>query len=281
MAVGVFKALFQILKVFKGFVNVAGAGFAHYQSMVLPRSKTFEQEGDQLAACLAAAKGSGIRVHAWVLCFTATRGTPDRLEAFRKRGWRLKTPKGQMTEFLNPADAGVRSHVLAAVDELQARYPALSGIHLDFVRWGDSAAKPKDAALHVSSFVAEARRHVKRPRWLTTAVYGKYPNCINSVGQDWYGWLESGTVDYVVPMDYTESRDVLTSLYAQHAVPKAHARRTIVGIGVTANESRLDARQVIDQINLSRAYGFAGVSLFDLDATLEKSILPYLRLGIW
>ena len=263
------------------FVNVAGAAFAHYPSSVLPRSKTFEQEGDQLAACLAAAKGSGIRVHAWVLCFTATRGTPDRLEAFRKRGWRLKTPKGQMTEFLNPADAGVRSHVLAAVDELQARYPALSGIHLDFVRWGDSAAKPKDAALHVSSFVAEARRHVKRPRWLTTAVYGKYPNCINSVGQDWYGWLESGTVDYVVPMDYTESRDVLTSLYAQHAVPKAHARRTIVGIGVTANESRLDARQVIDQINLSRAYGFAGVSLFDLDATLEKSILPYLRLGIW
>ena len=263
------------------FVNVAGAAFAHYPSSVLPRSKTFEQEGDQMAACLAAAKGSGIRVHAWVLCFTATRGTPDRLEAFRKRGWRLKTPKGQMTEFLNPADAGVRSHVLAAVDELQARYPALSGIHLDFVRWGDSAAKPKDAALHVSSFVAEARRHVKRPRWLTTAVYGKYPNCINSVGQDWYGWLESGTVDYVVPMDYTESRDVLTSLYAQHAVPKAHARRTIVGIGVTANESRLDARQVIDQINLSRAYGFAGVSLFDLDATLEKSILPYLRLGIW
>jgi hypothetical protein len=82
-------------------------------------------------------------------------------------------------------------------------------------------------------------------------------------------------------MDYTESRDVLTSLFSQHATPKTHARRTIIGIGVTANESRLDARQVIDQINLSRAYGFAGVSLFDLDVTLEKSILPYLRLGIW
>ena len=263
------------------FVNVAGAAFAHYPSSVLPRSKTFSQEGDQMAACLAAAKGTGIRVHAWILCFTATRGTPDRLEAFGKKGWRLKTPKGQLTEFLNPADPGVRAHVLAAVDELQARYPALSGIHLDFVRWGDSAVKPKDAASSVSLFVADARRHVKRPRWLTAAVYGKYPNCINSVGQDWYGWLESGIVDYVVPMDYTESNVKLKELFAQHAVPKTHARRTIAGIGVTANESRLDARQVIDQINLSRAYGLAGVSLFDLDATLEKSILPYLTLGIW
>ena len=263
------------------FVNVAGASFAHYPSSVLPRSKTFEQEGDQMAACLAAAKGTGIRVHAWILCFTATRGTPDRLEAFRKKGWRLKTPKGQLTEFLNPADPGVRAHVLAAVDELQARYPALAGIHLDFVRWGDSAAKPKDAASHISSFVAEARRHVKRPKWLTTAVYGKYPNCIASVGQDWYGWLDSGIVDYVVPMDYTESREKLAALFAQHATPKTHARRTIAGIGVTANESRLDARQVIDQINLSRYYGLAGVSLFDLDATLEKSILPYLCLGMW
>ena len=263
------------------FVNVAGAAFAHYPSSVLPRSKTLELEGDQLAACLSAAKGTGLRVHAWILCFTATRGTPDRQEAFRKKGWRLKTPKGQLTEFLSPADPGVRAHLIAAIDEIQARYPALAGIHLDFVRWGDSAAKPKDAASYVSSFVAEARRHVRRPRWLTTAVYGKYPNCIASVGQDWYGWLDSGIVDYVVPMDYTASRDVLVSLFAQHAAPKTHARRTIVGIGVTANESRLDARQVIDQINLSRAYGFAGVSLFDLDTTLEKSILPYLRLGIW
>ena len=58
--------------------SVGGAGFAHYPSAVLPRSKTLEQEGDQLAACLAAAKGTGIRVHAWLICFSSTRATPDR-----------------------------------------------------------------------------------------------------------------------------------------------------------------------------------------------------------
>jgi hypothetical protein len=38
---------------------------------------------------------------------------------------------------------------------------------------------------------------------------------------------------------------------------------------------------VIDQINASRRHGLAGNALFDLDVTLEKQILPYLRLGIW
>ena len=71
------------------------------------------------------------------------------------------------------------------------------------------------------------------------------------------------------------------SVFRQHAAVKAHARKTIVGIGVTANESRLDARQVIDQIRLARKYNFPGVALFDLDATLEKQVLPYVKLGLW
>lgn len=263
------------------FVNVAGAGFAHYRSDVLPRSKTFDQEGDQLAACLAAAKGRGIRVHAWILCFTGTRSTPDRLEIFRQRGWRLKTTDGSLSEYLDPANPAVRANILNAIDELQAKYPGLAGIHLDFVRWYERSVRPKNAAAVISNFVADARRHVKRPRWLTTAVLGKYPMCISTVGQDWDSWLNSGIVDYVVPMDYSEDSAKFTSFLEQHAAMPTHAHKTIVGIGVTANESRLDARQVIDQIKLVRRYGLAGVSLFDLDTTLEKDILPYLKLGLW
>ena len=118
----------------------------------------------------------------------------------RRRGWRLKTPKGALTEYLDPSNAAVREHVLSAVDELQSRYN-VAGIHLDFVRWGDTAAKPRNAASVVSQFVAEARRRVRRPKWLTTAVYGRYPMCVATVGQDWVGWLNAGVVDYVVPMD--------------------------------------------------------------------------------
>ena len=280
---GNWKRTFQLLResrVTDLFVNVAGPGFAHYPSSVLPRSKTFSQEGDQLAQCLAAAKGSGIRVHAWVLCFTATRATPDVMEDFGRRGWRLKDRSGRLTEYLDPSNAAVRARILSAVDEIQEKY-RVDGIHLDFVRWYERSDKPKGAADVITRFVSDVRGRVRRPRWLTAAVLGKYPSCVASVGQDWDGWLAGNLVDYVVPMDYTESQTQFESFLKQHSAEKSHARRTIAGIGVTANESRLDARAVIDQINASRRHGLAGNALFDLDVTLERQILPYLRLGIW
>ncbi len=262
------------------FVNVAGAGFAHYASNVLPRSKTFSDEGDQLSACLKAAAGTGVRVHAWILCFTATRSSSGTVADFGRRGWLLKTPAGKTTEYLDPSRKDVRDRVLSAIDEIQASY-AVDGIHLDFVRWYEGAAKPANAATVVSRFVLDARRHVKRPRWLTAAVLGKYPACVASVGQDWCSWLDTNAVDYVVPMDYTSDNARFDGYLAQHAEKKSRARRTIAGIGVTANESRLDARQVIDQIKLVRGRGLAGIALFDLDTVLEKDILPYLAMGLW
>lgn len=262
------------------FVNVAGADFAHYPSAILPRSKTFSDYGDQMAACLRAAQGTGIRVHAWIICFNATRGVPKQLETFKARGWRLKDKDGALTTYLNPANANVRSFALSIVDEINARY-GVSGIHLDFVRWPHTVAKSADAATFVTQFVAEARRRVKRPRWLTAAVYAKYPRCIETVGQDWVRWLNFDIVDYVVPMDYTESMSQFESFLRQQASPTINARRTIAGIGVTASESKLSAAQVVEQVRLVRKYGLAGESLFDLDATLEQKILPVLRKGVW
>ncbi len=280
---GDWKRTFAVLKAGKItdlFVNVAGAGFAHYPSDVLPRSRTYEEEGDQLKACLAAAKGTGIRVHAWILCFTATRATPERLKNIEKLGWRLKARDGALTEYLDPSNPAVREHLLKAIEEITARYK-VDGIHLDFVRWYERAAKPKDAAATITKFVASVRRHVKKPKWLTAAVLGKYPVCIASVGQDWQSWIDLNLIDFAVPMDYTENTALYTSFLEQHASKKTRARRTIAGIGVTANESRLDARQVIEQAMLARKYGLAGVALFDLDVTLQTLILPYLTMGAW
>ncbi|MBQ6457338.1 MAG: family 10 glycosylhydrolase [Kiritimatiellae bacterium] len=262
------------------FVNVAGAAFAHYPSDVLPRSRIYAEEGDQLKACLAAARDAGIRVHAWMLCFTATRATPDRIEALRRKGWLLTARDGSKTEYLDPSNPQVCDYILSAIGEITSKY-AVSGIHLDFVRWYERAAKRPDAAADITRFVARARERVRRPVWLTAAVLGKYPACVASVGQDWESWLDAGIVDYAVPMDYTEDMAKFETFVLQHSSSRSRARRTIAGIGVTANESRLDAAKVIAQLRMARRYGLAGAALFDLDTTLEKQILPYLRLGIW
>ena len=254
------------------YLNVGGVDFAHYASAFLPKSLTYSKYGDQLLACLRAAQGAGVRVHVWFICFNATRNAPTTMKSFQKKGWLLKDGQGNLTTYLDPSNAGVRSRVLAAIDEL-TRYP-VAGIHLDFVRWGDAAVKPKGAAATVTDFVAEARRHVKRPKLLTAAVYGKYPNCIASVGQDWPRWLDFDIVDYVAPMDYTASLPKFQSLLAQQMSPSRNAKRTIIGIGVTANESKLNAQQVREQIALARKCGFAGQALFKLDDRLAQTILP-------
>ncbi len=288
------------------FVNVAGAGFAHYPSKVLPASSVVTAHGDQLAACINAARGTGIRVHAWILCFTGTRSKPAQLAEFSKKGWRLKNPSGGELEYLDPSNPAVQTHLLNAMDEIVRKYP-VDGVHLDFVRWYEKpvAAEKTPATLarfqreskvrsqralcdwrvgKISSFVAHARNVVKRSRpkaWLTTAVLGKYPSCVDSVGQDWESWMDAGLVDYIVPMNYTQSNQRYASYVNQQGRTKAHARKVISGIGVTANESRLTSSQVIDQINLARKAGLAGVALFDLDYTLITKILPILRLGMF
>ena len=265
------------------FVNVAGAGFAHYPSRVIPQSAAAAKMGDQLAACLKAAEGTGIRVHAWVMCFNGTRGTAARLDAFARKGWRLRNRKGALTEYLDPSKPDLREYLLSAVDEIARRY-AVHGVHLDFVRWYEGAKLPPDAAKHIGRFVAQARMKVKRARpqaLFSAAVFGSYPSCIASVGQDWESWLDAGIVDWVVPMNYLEdSRRYEVFVRGQCRTP-SHAKRVVSGIGVTAIESRLGVRQVIDQVNIARRSGAAGVAFFDLDYTLVNDILPYLRLGLF
>lgn len=265
------------------FVNVAGAGFAHYPSAVLPPSSILPRQGDQLAACLKAAEGTGIRVHAWIMCFTGTRGSAARLDAFAKKGWRLRGRNGELTEYLDPSKPDLRNYLLSAVGEVARRY-TVHGVHLDFVRWYERARLPKNATKPIDAFMVQARARVKRARpaaLFTASVFGMYPSCVSAVGQDWESWLDAGIVDWLVPMNYLEDNAKYTRCVRQQCRTPAHAKRMVSGIGVTAVESRLGVRQVIDQVRLARQAGAAGVAFFDLDYTLVNDILPYLRLGLF
>jgi len=296
------------------YVNVAGASFAHYASGVLPRSRVFDEQGDQLAACLAAAKPLGLRIHAWMLCFSTEGATQDRLEIFRKRNWLLTKADGSSLTWLDPAVPEFQAYLVSAVRELAVNYK-IDGVHLDFVRYPDfvsslgptvktrfekatgrrAADWPEDVksgalrgqfirwrADQVTDFVQAARKTVKRVApgmQLTAAVFGKYPSCFDAVGQDWESWVNIGLVDYVTPMNYTEDQAKFNEWLAQQTRTRKQTLRVVPGIGVTAAESRLDAAQVLDQIQAARRAGCPGFALFDLDTTLRQEILPVLRMG--
>ncbi len=279
------------------FVNVGGIDFAHYASKVLPRSMTCRTNGDQLAACLAAARGTGVRVHAWLFCFNATRPTAAQRAAFEKKGWYLKDPSGKKLTYLDPSNPDLRWTLLRAAEELARSYP-VAGVHLDFVRWYERPAFAQATpevwkrfraerkstsgkvfaewrTAKISSFVTAARAKVKGARpsaWFTVAVLGKYPSCIESVGQDWKSWLNGGQVDYIVPMNYTSDTAKYAGFVRVQSQSRVHARHTISGIGVTANGMDLTARQIKGQIAVARAAGLAGVAFFDLDDTLLRRL---------
>jgi uncharacterized lipoprotein YddW (UPF0748 family) len=297
-------------------VHAAGPGFAHYRSERLPPSRVAAEQGDQLAACLAAARPLGLRVHAWIVCFSTAQATPERMAFFREQGWLLGGEDGRERPWLDPAAPEVRASLVESVGELAGRY-AVDGVHLDFVRYPDFTGSlgpltrqrfTRDTGRAVSDWPREVKwggaRHSEFTRWrslavtdcvaatrlrlrheapgrvLTAAVFGKYPSCVEAVGQDWQDWLRQGLVDFVLPMNYTEDLPQFTRWVAEQSGSRSLRRRVLPGIGVTAAESRLDAVQVIDQIRAVRQAGCPGFALFDLDTHLQRQVLPVLRLGL-
>lgn len=145
------------------FVQVYRGGRAWFPSAIAdaaPYRGTFERTGiDALGQLLEEAQAAGLRVHAWMnaLSLSTNRDAallarlgPEALMVDRKgrnvlsypeldfpqpdRGWyRMGTPQ----VWLDPAAPTVVETLVALVEELLARYPALDGVHLDYIRHPD------------------------------------------------------------------------------------------------------------------------------------------------
>ncbi|MGN0885554.1 MAG: glycoside hydrolase family 10 protein [Candidatus Spyradenecus sp.] len=295
------------------YVNVAGGGFALYPSKVLPQRGS----EDALAQAIAACRKEGLRVHAWILCFSLERAANA---AIRKqaadRAWLLQDAQGRDQQWLDPTHPDVRKRLLDTVRELATGY-ALDGIHLDFIRfpglpqslgpriraryeaergkaanWPEciteaNGAKREDFLRWRAGKMTDAVQDIRawlrlnRPRLeLSAAVYGKYPACVDSVGQDWLSWLRTGLLDSALPMNYTENPAKLADWLGTQTADPRLAAKIISGIGVTAAESRLGPLQVLDQIQAARRAKCRGFALFDLDETLRAAVLPVLSAGI-
>jgi uncharacterized lipoprotein YddW (UPF0748 family) len=293
------------------YVNVAGAAFALYPSKVLPQRLA----GDALRDAVAACHKHGLRVHAWILSYSCTNAAKGAIDAFKRKGWMLQDVNGKDLNWLDPTHPEVRRYLVNATVELAKS--GVDGVHLDFIRFPDlpsslgprtkarfEAAKGK--ALNWPKCITEAEGARRRDflNWreaqvaatvleirsrmraltpgveLSAAVFGKYPACVDSVGQDWISWLRTGMIDYALPMNYTENLEALKDWLGTQTADRRIASKIISGIGVTAAESRLNAIDVLRQIEISRTMKCKGFALFDLDETLRQTILPILSEGV-
>jgi uncharacterized lipoprotein YddW (UPF0748 family) len=298
------------------FPNVQKPWAINYPGKLIPPSDILARYGDQLEACLTASHGHGIEVHAWVILWSLE-GAPESIIAPYRRDNRLQvTASGKTISWLCPSHPANRAFELAAIHELADRYPALDGVQLDYIRYQSSetcycpgcrSRFIKATGIHpkrwptdvrsgslvtayrewrrkqITDFVSEARRDLKKlsPRLkLSASVYPLYPGVRDSIGQDWGEWLRLGLVDFVCPMSYTADTAKYIGWYRKQVAHPGVRGKLFPGIGVTTSECRLNAVETMNQINALRQEGATGFTLFEANPTLEKEILPYLRMGI-
>ena len=235
----------------------------------------------------------------------------------KKEGRLQVSDAGATRPWLSPHHNANRALLLAVVEEIARNYPGIDGLHLDYIRLPDSLScysastrarfesdTRKKCKRWPADVLAGGKRNAEFRKWrtaditrlvadiratlrranpnakLSAAVFGIAAPDGGNIAQYWPDWLRAGTVDFLAPMNYTESSAEFARLVRTQVSYPGAAGRIFPGIGVTADESRLDPAQVARQIALLRQAGCPGFLLFDLTGTLRDETLPALRQGI-
>ncbi len=107
-------------------------------------------------------------------------------------------------------------------------------------------------------------------------MFGRYPDCRESVGQDWVAWVKAGYLDFLCPMDYATSDMEFSNLVANQLKLVEGRIPMYPGIGAWRLGS---ADRVVGQIHCARQLGAAGFTVFNLDEGAARTLLPGIGLG--
>ena len=297
--------------------NMAWAGVAHYPSKILPQSRTYTQYGDQIAQCVEAAHKHGLEVHVWKITWNLEGAPKEFVEKIREAGRTQVSATGQPLNWLCPSHPKNVLLELDSILEIVTNYD-VDGIHLDYIRYPGSHAcycqgcrerfvlatrlkidewpaavlpktgphSEKYTEWRVQQITRLVRLLHKRLREadpdikLSAAVFGWYPGCVTSIGQDWIAWAKSGYVDFVCPMNYTEDTGYFTELLTNQLALMPKDVAIYPGIGATASNSLLTPDAVVEQIYLSRDLGASGWTIFDYSLDISEAVLPAFTMGV-
>ncbi len=294
--------------------NMLWAGRAHYASDVLPRSKTYEEYGDQIEQCVAACKKHGLEVHVWKVNFNLS-GAPKEFVEMLRREKRLQVFVGdERRDWLCPSNPENQKLELESMLEVAQKYD-VDGLHFDYIRYpgtqgcycegcrerfekatGQKASNwPKDVysgelrdtyrdwrCTNITQLVEAVHREAKKIKPeidISAAVFGSYPDCKSSVGQDWVKWVHAGYLDFICPMDYTGSDMTFTNLVSNQLRLIDGRIPVYPGIGATASRVTLTPDRVVGQIHLTRTLGAAGFTIFNYHPNTAAEIVPGVGLG--
>jgi len=238
----------------------------------------------------------------------------DFIARLRQAGRTQVSARGQAHDWLCPSHPENQRLEVDSMLEVARRY-AVDGLHFDYIRYPDG--EHCYCAGCRRRFEAESNRNVEqwpadcysgplrneyrdwRCRQITivvkalhdeaktlspklkisAAVFGSYPSCRESVGQDWPAWIKDGLLDFVCPMDYTENDETFCT-WVENQMQLVAGRIPIYpGIGATASRSALSADRVVGQIHHARRLDAAGFTIFNFGSDVAETILPGVGVG--
>ena len=294
--------------------NMLWAGVAYYSSDILPRGNVVKQYGDQVAQCVAAAHRHGLEVHVWKVNYNLSNAPHEFVDQLRREGRTQVSHDGKPLDWLCPSHPENFKLELESMLEVARKYE-VDGLHFDYIRYPDGdhcycdgcrsrfeaqsgskvARWPQDCfrgsrreeyrqwrCQQITRLVEAVHRDARKIRpaiKISAAVFGSYPGCKESVGQDWVAWAKSGYLDFICPMDYTESDLSFAGLVSGQLKLLGGRVPVYAGIGATASRSGLSPDRVVGQIHHARKLGAAGFTVFNLDRMTSQGITAAMALG--
>ncbi|MGD9496525.1 MAG: glycoside hydrolase family 10 protein [Armatimonadota bacterium] len=289
--------------------NMLWGGVALYDSEYLPHHPVVAERGDQIAECVEAAQAYGIEVHPWKVNWRLGGGTPESFIAQMRAEGRLQMDfSGNEVLWLCPSDPRNLELELNTMVEVARKYD-VDGVHFDYIRYPDSnscfcsrcrAAFERAIGRPVANWPEDVRSDELKDAWtqfrcdnisrlveatarevraikpdckISAAVFGSYPACRESVGQDWVHWIEQGWLDFVCPMDYTTSDAGFASLVANQMSLVGGRIPLYPGIGAWR---LVTPDRVAGQVRIARQVGADGFIVFNYSRDLAESVGPAL-----
>lgn len=255
---------------------------------------------DPLEVAIREAHARGLRLHAWINTFPMWSGLtpppPTRPEHIYQRHpeWIVTNRAGISQRLGNqlgyvsasPANPHVQAHVQSVVLDIVGRY-AVDGVHFDYIRLPgrdysyDAVSRGRflreSMATNVNiNYVKwqadEITRMLERISWsararrsgliLTATIIGHYYQAVGIYAQDPVAWIESGALDYIIPMMYTPSRAEFVKMiegYRDVLPPEK------IAAGINLGEMPNDPYMVAAQVHMSFLAGMRGHVLFSLE----------------
>ena len=257
------------------------------------------RDWDPLEALSQEASKAGLKVHPWMCVFTEG----DRSRLLRENPDLVaRDREGNPLGWACPRREEVQRYELSLYEEVMERYD-VAGLHLDYIRHagpqmcfcqvcrddfrkltGKELTKltSKDEewerflewrAEPITRFVRNIREMTRRrDKELSAAVFPEYPSCLIGVGQDWVRWVEERLVDYLFPMNYTNSSKVAVSRTRCHIALVGESVPVWEGLGKSSSASYLPTEKLMRQIEGVLDAGAQGIVLFHYAAVEDSDL---------